>query len=303
MAVTQSTSDPAIERRVDDAVTQRHLEELDAQGYTLIPDFLDARGIERVRQGLAPHLLTHAGRNSFEGFKTERVYTLVGRGKVFEEIVEDARVTALLDALLQPGYLLTASQAICIYPGETPQPIHYDDTFYPIPRPRASISLSTIVAVDAFTRDNGCTEVIPGSHRWSDERVKGTYYGRGPDGQLPPDIESQLVPVIMPAGACVFFHGTLLHRGGANRSTAPRLAFSNQYCEPWARTQENFYLGVPPELVREMSPRVQTMQGYEIMPPFMGHVTASHPTKVLREGYLNVVAAGARVMDCGSSPQ
>jgi hypothetical protein len=40
-----------------------------------------------------------------------------------------------------------------------------------------------------------------------------------------------------------------------------------------------------------MSPRLQTLLGYEIMPPFMGHVTASHPSKVLRHGYVNAVAA------------
>lgn len=275
--------------------TQQHLAELGDQGYTIIPDFLDADRIARVRAGLAPHLMTHAGRNNFEGFKTERVYTLVGRGKVFEEIVEDARVTALLDTLLKPGYLLTASQAICIYPGETPQPIHFDDSFYPVPRPRPSISFSTIVAVDAFTTGNGCTELIPGSHRWSDEKIAGAYDGYHHEAVMPPELERQLVPAVMPAGACLVFHGTLLHRGGANRSKAPRLAFSNQYCEPWARTQENFFLGVPPALVRTMSPRLQTMLGYEIMPPFMGHVTASHPTKVLRPEYVNVVAAAPRM--------
>jgi ectoine hydroxylase-related dioxygenase (phytanoyl-CoA dioxygenase family) len=94
----------------------------------------------------------------------------------------------------------------------------------------------------------------------------------------------------MPAGACVFFLGTLLHRGGANRSDRPRLAFSNQYCEPWARQQENFFFGVPKEIAREMSPRLQEMLGYSIWPPFMGQVTASHPMKVLREDYVNAVA-------------
>jgi ectoine hydroxylase-related dioxygenase (phytanoyl-CoA dioxygenase family) len=271
-----------------------HLADLHEQGYTVIPDFLDAGLLARVREGLAPHLNTHAGRNNFEGYKTERVYTLVGRGRVFEDIVEDARVLALLDVLLQPGYLLTASQAICIHPGETAQPIHFDDTFYPVPRPRPSISFSTIVAVDAFTAENGCTEVIPGSHRWSDAQIAGAYDGRDHDAAMPPALERQLVPLVMPAGACVVFHGTLLHRGGANRSRAPRLAFSNQYCEPWARTQENFFLGVPPALVRRMSPRLQVLLGYEIMPPFMGHVTASHPQKVLGEAYVNAVAAGPR---------
>ena len=270
---------------------QRHLDELDTQGFTVIPEFLKAEDLARVRAGLAPFLSTHAGRNNFEGFKTERVYTLAGRGRVFEDIAEDPRVLALLDKLLAPGYLLTASQAICIHPGETPQPIHFDDSFYPIPRPRPSISISTIVAVDAFTAENGGTEIIPGSHRWSDAQIAGIYDGHDADSAMPPSLECMLVPMEMPAGACVVFHGTLLHRGGANRSQAQRLAFSNQYCEPWARTQENFYLGVPPAVVREMSPRLQTLLGYEIMPPFMGHVTASHPTKVLRPDYVNVVEA------------
>lgn len=270
------------------------LEELDAQGYTVIPDFLSPSDIGRVREGLAPHLNSRNGRNNFEGFQTERVYTLVGRGKVFEDIAEDARVLALLDALLSPGYLLTASQAICIYPGETPQPIHFDDVFYPIARPRASVSISTIVAVDAFTAENGATEVIPGSHRWSDAQVAGIYDGYDPNAEMPRELERQLLPMEMPAGACLVFHGTLLHRGGANRSAAPRLAFSNQYCQPWARTQENFFLGVPPDIVRGMSPRVQSLLGYTIMAPFMGHVTALHPLKTLKDGYVNTVATGPR---------
>ena len=179
----------------------------------------------------------------------------------------DARVLALLDRLLLPGYLLTASQAICIHPGEKAQPIHYDDTFYPIPRPRRSISYSTIVAVDDFTAENGGTEIIPGSHRWSDAEIAGAYHGRHADVPPPPALERALVPMEVKAGACIFFAGTLMHRGGANRSAAPRLAFSNQYCEPWARTQENFYLGVPPERVRTMAARLQTLLGYDIYPP------------------------------------
>ncbi|MBC5764154.1 phytanoyl-CoA dioxygenase family protein [Ramlibacter albus] len=274
--------------------TAAHLDALETHGYTIIRDFLSPQTLARVREGLAPHLSTHTGRNNFEGFKTERVYTLVARGKVFEEVAEDERVTSLLDQLLQPGYLLTASQAICIYPGETPQPIHYDDSFYPIPRPRPSISISTIVAVDDFTAENGGTEIIPGSHKWSDAQAKGGYDGHHHDAPAPRTLEEQLVPVVMPAGSCIVFHGTLMHRGGANRSNAPRLAFSNQYCEPWARTQENFFLGVPPEIAATMSPRLQSLLGYNIHPPFMGHVTASHPTKVLREGYTNVVKAGRR---------
>ena len=59
----------------------------------------------------------------------------------------------------------------------------------------------------------------------------------------------------IPPGAICIFQGTLLHGGGANRTDAPRLAFTNQYCEPWARPQENFFLGAPREKVKRHEPR------------------------------------------------
>ncbi|TAL33292.1 MAG: phytanoyl-CoA dioxygenase family protein, partial [Phenylobacterium sp.] len=224
------------------------------------------------------------GRNAFEGFSTERIYTLVARGKVFEDLTEEPRVLAILDRFLQPGYLLTASQSIQILPGEAAQDLHTDDGFYRQPRPRPPISMTVIAAVDAFTAENGATEVIPGSHLWGDlgdcVRAKGAE-----------TMESQLVPMEMPAGACLVMAGTCVHRGGANRTERPRLAFTNQYCEPWGRTQENFFLGVPPERARAMSPRLQTLLGYDIHPPFMGMVSSVHPRKALEPNWLAPVVA------------
>jgi ectoine hydroxylase-related dioxygenase (phytanoyl-CoA dioxygenase family) len=90
------------------------------------------------------------------------------------------------------------------------------------------------------------------------------------------------------------FAGTLLHRGGRNRTDRARLAFSHQYCQPWARQQENFVLGVPVEVAREMPAALQELLGYSIHPPFIGQLTASHPAKALAPGYENRVAAQAR---------
>src|SRR5262249_61546575 len=69
------------------------------------------------------------------------------------------------------NYLLTASQAINILMGETPQAFHTDDLFYRIARPRRAVSVSTIWAVDPFTTENGATQIVPGSHRWSDAAI------------------------------------------------------------------------------------------------------------------------------------
>ncbi|NND66567.1 MAG: phytanoyl-CoA dioxygenase family protein [Halioglobus sp.] len=264
------------------------LAELREVGYAQIPGFLSAPQLAAVNSYCDEQLGQNMGRNNFEGHQTERIYTLVARDRMFQDIVEDPRVMALCDALLMPNYLLTASQAIVIGPGESPQPWHTDDSFYPIPRPRPMVSLSTIVAVDSFTAENGGTQVVPGSHLWDDRKVSG-YYISGDhesDTEIVARLAEQAVPVVMDAGDCVVFAGTLLHRGGANNSNGTRRAFSNQYCQPWARPQENFFLAIPPGEVAKMSPKVQSLLGYSLHPPFMGQVTASHPLKVLEEGFV-----------------
>jgi ectoine hydroxylase-related dioxygenase (phytanoyl-CoA dioxygenase family) len=272
-----------------DALTARfdadaHAERIRRDGYTVIEDFLDADGLAAFRAGLAPYMGSHHGRNDFEGFGTERIYTLVARGKLFEEIAADERLMALIGRFLQPNFLLSASHAISLEPGETPQDIHSDDGFYRQRRPRPPIGISVIGAIDDFTKANGATEIVPGSHLWGDPG----------DPDRPNDlaeIEAMLLPMEIPAGAALVFAGTLLHRGGANVTDRPRLAFTNQYCEPWARPQENFWLSVPRELVRAMSPRAQALLGYEIAPPFLGMVTASHPAKTLEPGWVPPVVA------------
>jgi ectoine hydroxylase-related dioxygenase (phytanoyl-CoA dioxygenase family) len=265
-------------------------------GFVVIRDLIPPGDLAEMRRELAPALdAEHYGRNDFEGHRTQRVYSLVAQAPIFAALVEHPRVLALCDAFLEPNYLLTASQAIRISPGETPQPFHTDDSFYRIARPRDAVSLSFIFAVDPFTTENGATQVVPGSHRWVDAEVERLLaeidFATVPEGDRIPRpkdarpgwLHGELVDVLMPAGAAIAFLGTLVHRGGENRSEQPRLALSNQYCQPWARQQENYSLSVPREQARAMSPRVQALLGYSVHPPFMGHANGLHPRRALEE--------------------
>jgi ectoine hydroxylase-related dioxygenase (phytanoyl-CoA dioxygenase family) len=251
------------------AATTSDLAAIERDGYVVIeravgPDVLDA-----IRTELAPYLdggaAAYRGRNDFEGFTTNRVYGLLAKSPTEAALVTHPRVLAILDSLLLPGYLLSANLAINLLPGETAQDIHFDDSFYKVPRPRPAIGVSAIWAIDDFTAANGATEVIPGSHRWGDG---------------PPPADAEVVSIEMPAGSVVVFAGTLLHRGGANTTNRPRLAITPQYCEPWARQQENMIL-VAGAAAASYPPVLQSLIGYSIYPPFMGHVDGRHPLKTL----------------------
>src|SRR5215510_10451709 len=175
------------------------VESLRARGYVVIPGLLSGDQIDRIRTALAPYLRgTQFGRNNFEGFRTERVYALLAKAPVVAELVEHPRVLALLDQLLTPNYLLSANLAIQLYPGETRQPLHFDDGFYQIPRPRRAYGVSAIWAIDEFTAHNGSTEIIPGSHLWGEER--------------PAEDDPRIEAMVMPAGSVLVFMGTLWHR-------------------------------------------------------------------------------------------
>jgi ectoine hydroxylase-related dioxygenase (phytanoyl-CoA dioxygenase family) len=274
------------------------MEELAAverDGYVVIENLLSPHELGALRAALDVELAAQKlGRNPFEGFATQRVYTLVAKAAAFAELVQHPKMLALCDRLLAPNYLLTISQAIEIHPGEVAQALHNDDAFYPLPRPRPPVSVSTIWAIDDFSEENGATEIIPGSHAWDDATLDRRVYrqdfrtrrgaeerreARRPEDE--PALLARLKKVVMPAGSVVFFLGTLVHRGGANRSDRPRRAVTNQYCQPWARQQENYTLAVPPEEAARLPERVRQMLGYSIHPPFMGHVHGVHPDRLL----------------------
>ena len=239
-------------------------------GYVILPEVLTSDECSEIKTALAPYTDgTYPGRNDFEGFHTERVYQLIARSPVFSDLVEHPTALAALDRIMTPGYLISAFLAILVHPGETPQDMHFDDGFVQQPRPRPSNMVSIIWAIDEFTATNGATEFVPGSHLWAEGH--------------PAPMEDEIKQAVMPAGSALVMDGLLIHRGAANTSGTDRLAITPQYCEPWARQQENHILATPPELTATLSPRVRELMGYSIHPPFMGHVGGRHPEKRLAE--------------------
>lgn len=252
---------------IDAAVAEADLAAVARDGYVILPDLLSPAELDEIRESVAP-LLELKGRNNFEGHSTQRIYSVLNKTRACDRIADHPRVLALLDRLFLPNYLLSMLQVINILPGEQAQMLHTDDGFYPLPRPRKALGAATIWAIDDFTAENGATDILPGSHLWGD---------RLPDGET-------REPVVMRAGSCVFFVGTLWHGGGANRSENSRLALTAQYCEPWLRPQEAFTLSMTRDTVRAVSEDIRRMLGYSIHPPFIGQVDGMHPKRLLEPG-------------------
>ena len=264
-AKTHKQLSPSADRK--SAEIERDFEALMRDGYVIIEGLLSRALCAEIKsEGL--RLLSHTGRNSFEGHETQRVYDVLSKTRLTDALATHPRVLGLMDKIFQPNFLLSQSQMINILPGEAPQALHYDDGFYRIPRPRPPLGAATIWAIDEFTQENGATVIIPESHKWDNARAPK---------------REEAIPAIMSAGSVVFFLGTTWHGGGGNQSGDARFAVTHQYCEAYLRQQENYLLELSKYTVRQLSPELQALVGYSIHPPFMGMVNGKHPLRTLEQ--------------------
>lgn len=68
--------------------------------------------------------------------------------------------------------------------------------------------------------------------------------------------------VVMKAGSVLLYNGTVVHGGGENRSTDPRIALNVTYLLGWLRQEENQYLSCPPEIAKDFDQELTDLIGY-----------------------------------------
>jgi ectoine hydroxylase-related dioxygenase (phytanoyl-CoA dioxygenase family) len=243
---------------------------LDEHGYALVEDVLDpadTAGRLAALDGLFAE--TPTGRNSFEGYHTKRIYAVFAKTRAFDDLAVHPILLAALDHALGPHYQFSAPVALQIGPGEAAQALHRDEDVYPLTKPHRPVVVNSMWALTDFTVDNGATRLIPGSHRW-------------PEDRRPAPDASETVTVTMPAGSVLIYLGGLWHSGGANTTDRPRPGLLLEYVVSWLRPQETHLVAVPPDVARTLPERLQELLGYNVYPPFLGYVDGRHPGRILR---------------------
>ncbi len=170
----------------------------------------------------------------------------------------------MVDAILLEhclNYRIGSLTAMEIHPGETDQYLHVDDGIYPVRMPGMQLQVSAMWALQDFTEENGATRVALGSHV---DQGTNRYYNRQEEFDGASDSPDEVVQAVMPKGSVLFYMGTTLHGGGANRSDKPRAGLINTYALGWLRQEENQYLNVPREIAEQHSETIQKLMGYQM---------------------------------------
>jgi ectoine hydroxylase-related dioxygenase (phytanoyl-CoA dioxygenase family) len=106
---------------------------------------------------------------------------------------------------------------------------------------------SCLIAVDRATRENGCLQVIRGSHRLGrlEHGKVGDQTGIFDNARLQAILSRQeLVYCDLEPGSAIFFHSNLIHRSDQNKSPDPRWAF---ICCYNARSNDPYHVSRHPQ--------------------------------------------------------
>jgi ectoine hydroxylase-related dioxygenase (phytanoyl-CoA dioxygenase family) len=249
---------------------EAHLTRIAEEGYTILPDAIEPDLVDEIDEALVKlelDLGTVPAENLFEGVRTMRVYNLLRHGPTFEKIPLHPNVLPVVEAVLDPGLLISSLSSIAIGPDEQAQPIHADDQLIPLTRPHVPIICNTMWAITDFTEENGATRIIPGSHLRDEAPNPLEHY--------------ETIGAEMPKGSVLVWVGSLWHGGGANRTDTRRVGIAMNYCAGYIRQQENQQLGLPPALVKTFPRRLQELIGYSVYNGLVGHIDKQHPAKVV----------------------
>ncbi|WP_420605993.1 phytanoyl-CoA dioxygenase family protein [Novosphingopyxis sp.] len=268
---------PATFRQLDRVELDCLKGRLSHDGYAIVPQFLDPAGCDQVLASLQElHARQDFGDNDFTGTRTKRVFNLFAKTRVLDALLVEPNLLDLVHHMLGPGARLSIASTMEIHAGETAQALHQDDAYFP-ERPHPALVVNTIWALTDFTKENGGTCLVPGSHRQAG----------------PVDPAARSVAAEMPRGSVLLWDGAVWHGGGPNMTETSRFGLSLNYCRGWIRQQENQYLSLDPAMVLGLPEDVQKLLGYDIC-EFLGWADGRHPMRAIIPEVRKRVYAGMR---------
>lgn len=260
-------------------------------GGVVVKGFLSSTLLESLRKDLLPMLETtpNGVDEYFAGAQTRRLSRLFARTDHMVDVALNPLFLETARLILQtpikvwngdnqfevaPDIQVGVTQAIQIRPGQGVQPLHRDDGVWLWRHPGygREARVQIMIAITDFSEENGGTLVIPGSHKWDDERMPK---------------REEAIPTVISAGDALLFIGSTYHGGGQNRSNAPRTGLTMSYDLSILRQEENQFLTLPIERVKRFPEEMQRLLGWSMGTTYAGFVerngTMCDPQSLLKE--------------------
>ena len=238
---------------------QHQRDQLDQQGYLLLPGVLTPAQVAEVADRAEAVWVEEGAQAGSENYiepGVRRLANLANKGKEFRRLLVHPAVLEAVHAVLGPRVRINMLNARDALPhGTAVQPLHTDADHGAKADAQGYLVCTAIWMLDPFTRENGATRLVPGTHR---------------SPALPKEVLSDVmaphpdeVYVTGQPGDVFVFNGHCWHAGGANHTDSPRRAILAHYARADQPQRLNQKQSISPEVQAALSPLEREVLGLD----------------------------------------
>jgi phytanoyl-CoA hydroxylase len=205
------------------------IEQFERDGYLVIDDVLTTDDVDVLREATANHSVLEAQEQKGFSEKTVHLLAITTFHSAFMELATHTAVIDRVRPLIGEDIQLEHSKLATKPPTKGMGPFHWHQDFAFFPHTNTSL-VAVMVMLDDATPENGCMQIVKGSHRWGllDHMVDGQFTGacQEEDRWSDPDLIVNITPR---AGGISIHHCLALHGSEPNVSGQPRRGLVFQY--------------------------------------------------------------------------
>ena len=226
-----TTKYPGFSQRKITSELDKHLENLALHGYSIMENVLTAERAAQFEKQLGELWLKQEAE-----FGKERLVELGEHGthrglmvedRAFIEMAANPRVLEVVHKVIGATAILNLQNASAAFPHVQHFQTRFHRDFakdFVASRP---LSLNAFWCITEFTKKNGATMAVPGTHLTEEF----------PSAEF---IQRNTIDLCAPAGSVIFWDSLLLHRTGSNTSDKPRYGINHMYTRPFLKQQIDF---------------------------------------------------------------
>lgn len=224
------------------SLTAEELQLFNAQGYLVKEDLIPPSWVEEIRADLAgihdrmaddpPPGVGVSWEHEVDPSIRRRIKQLMHGELVspaLDRLVRSPEVVDIVESIIGPDVSLYHCKLLMKAAREgTVTPWHQDYGYW-VQDGNQPLMLNCMLQIDDSTPENGCLQMVPGSHLQGlmPHESEGKVFGRFLPGYFQPRADA--VPVPLRAGSAVFFGPLIIHGSDANRTDGDRRAVTIAY--------------------------------------------------------------------------
>ena len=201
---------------------------IDDQGYAIVPSVISPEKVDQIR-AIVEDLLVAEKTDQHVESKAQRVGQIAIKHPVFTDLMCHELVVGVWHNWLGRDMICSTWTSNTYYPGHDTIGWHADYPYWALeqPWPSGNFTGQTIWMLDDFSRENGATGVVPGSHHLLSPPVEADKW------------RDDAVILEGVRGSVAFLHGALWHTGRPNTTDQSRSCLLGMYIRPHCLPMED----------------------------------------------------------------